>query len=161
MPISQIGTAAIANGSIVQADLATGVAGTGPTFSAYQSTSTGSISTSTFTKLLFNTELWDTNNNFASSTFTPTVAGYYQINAAYQVAPVVAGFITIYKNGTEYKRGAWISSGTFQDLAVSGLVYCNGTTDYIDIYIYQVTTTTTVQGGTVISWVDGFLARAA
>jgi hypothetical protein len=156
-----VGTTYIADANVTQAKLASGVAGNGPAFSAYQSTNTGTIASTTFTKLTFSTELWDTDNNFASSRFTPTVAGYYQINSAYQVSPAVSGFITIYKTGSEYKRGSWISSGTRLDMAVSGLVYCNGSTDYIEIYMYQTTGTVTQQGGATISWFDGCLVRSA
>jgi len=146
---------------VTQDMLSTNVNGNGPSFSAYLTSTGGSITSTTFTKLTFPTELWDTNNNFASSRFTPTVAGYYQINAAYQVSPAASGFIEIYKTGNEYKRGSWISSGTCLDMSVSGLVYCNGSTDYIEIYMYQTTGTVTPQGGQYLSWFDGCLVRAA
>jgi hypothetical protein len=158
--ISGLNAGGLPDASVTQADLAAGVAGNGPSFSAYLASSGGSVTSTTFTKLTFSTELWDTNNIFASSRFTPTVAGYYQINSAYQVSPAVSGFITIYKTGSEYKRGSWISSGTRLDMAVSGLVYCNGTSDYVEIYIYQTTGTVTPQGGQFISWFDGCLVRA-
>ena len=157
---SSVTTAKIADANVTQAKLGTNVAGNGPSFSAYLTSTGGSIASSTFTKLTFPTELWDTNNNFASSRFTPTVAGYYQINAAYQISPAASGFIEIYKTGSEYKRGSWISSGTCLDMAVSGLVYCNGSTDYIEIYMYQTTGTVTPQGGQYLSWFDGCLVRA-
>jgi len=46
----------------------------GPAFSAFASTSQ-TVSSATFTKVIFGSEDYDTNNNFASSTFTPAVAG--------------------------------------------------------------------------------------
>jgi hypothetical protein len=58
------------------------VSGNMPAFSAYQS-SGQTLSSATATKLNFQTEEFDTNNNFDSTTnmrFTPTVAGYYQVN---------------------------------------------------------------------------------
>ena len=70
----------LASGSVTQSKLASGVAGNGPAFSAYQS-SAQTLSSNTATKLTFTTEEFDTNNNFASSTFTPTVAGYYLVTA--------------------------------------------------------------------------------
>ena len=76
----------------------TGLSAGGPAFSAYQS-SAQSVTSSTYTKILFQTEDFDTNSNFASSTFTPTVAGYYQISAA--VLPSTATsqtLVSIYKN---------------------------------------------------------------
>ena len=131
-----------------------------PTFSAYLASSGGSIANATFTKLIFDTELWDTNSYFASSRFTPLVAGYYQINAAYQWASSSAGFITIMRNGNEYKRGEWSSSAQ-QDHSCSGIVYCNGSSDYVEIYAYQTSGgNVTPQGGASISWFDGVLVRA-
>ena len=48
-----------------QAGMPPNIVGNGPTFSAYPS-STQSITSGTWTKVLFQTEEWDTNNNFAS-----------------------------------------------------------------------------------------------
>ena len=112
-----------------------GVGGT-PAFSAYCSTPF-SVTLSTFTKLQFQTEEFDTTNAFDSTTnyrFQPTVAGYYQVNGGYQTATSATQMLaTIYKNGTEYKRGIYIVSG---NVYVSALVYLNGTTDYIELYGY-------------------------
>jgi hypothetical protein len=107
-----------------------------PAFSAYANASI-SMANNTATKILFQTEEFDTNSNFASSTFTPTVAGYYQINAAISFGGWVSTytFTIIYKNGSEYKRG----SSTANNLSglngiVSSIVYLNGSTDYVEIY---------------------------
>jgi hypothetical protein len=151
----------IAPGAVTQADLAANVAGNGPAFSAYLASSGGSVGSGVFTKCLFDTESWDTNSNFASSRFTPTVAGYYQINAAQQISATASCLLSIFKNGSEWKRGIW-SVNNLQDVAVSAQVYFNGTTDYAEIYIYQTSgSSVTPQGGISITWFDGFLARAA
>ena len=48
-----------------------------------------------------------------------------------------------------------------QQLAVSGLVNCNGTTDYIEIYAYQTSgAAVTPQGGAALTWFDGSMARS-
>jgi hypothetical protein len=166
--ITGLTTGGLPDASITQADLAANVVGNGPSFSAYLSSSGGSISSTTFTKVLFDAELWDTHSNFASSRFTPTVAGYYQINAAYQISGAAPGFLLIAKNGSDgtagSKRGAWLSNANFQDMHVSGLVYCNGTTDYIEIFLYQTSGgSVTPQGNSQgsISWFDGTLIKAA
>jgi hypothetical protein len=119
-----------------QAGLGTNVVGNGPTFSYYQSSSQ-TISSNTVTKLTFTSSDWDTTSGmFASSRFTPTVAGYYQVsgaaafNAAYSTA-----LIYIYKNGANYKRFTNTSASTVSSLNGSALVYCNGSTDYIELYI--------------------------
>lgn len=137
MPISKISNVnAIDVGTVNQAALTTGVAGTGPAFSAYQS-SAQTISTNTLTKILFQTEEFDTNNNFASSTFTPTVAGYYQASAGFRVGTsVTQGQLRLYKNGAISKFLGALVANSVDQMQGSALVYCNGTTDYLEIYCY-------------------------
>jgi hypothetical protein len=112
------------------------VSGNQPTFYAYTTAGNQSVTSSTFTKINLATEAWDTNNNFASSRFTPTVAGYYQFNGSFSVeglGTVTRFIISIYKNGTEYIRG--IDSATIGNSAViSTMIPMNGTTDYVELY---------------------------
>jgi len=122
--------------SITQSELAVGVAGTGPAFSAYQS-SAQTLSANTFTKLQFQTEEFDTANCFDNTTnyrFTPTVAGYYQAGGGFgggtsQCTTIVA----LYKNGSNIKTLANSPSVNPASYG-SALVYLNGTTDYIELY---------------------------
>ena len=113
-----------------------GVPVNGPAVSAYQS-SGQTLSSATFTKLLFQTEEWDTNSNFASSTFTPTVAGYYLIAGAMEIgASNTVLFLRMYKNGAAYKNFSGSSPSTFNAINGSAMVYCNGSTDYVELYGY-------------------------
>ena len=134
-----------------------------PAFSAYQNAST-SVSVSTATKILFQVEEFDTNNNFASSTFTPTVAGYYQITATsdYFSGATTGGnsFLSIFKNGSEFKRGVVNATALQPSLTVSALVYCNGSTDYIDIYAFQSLGTQTTSGNS-FTYFQGCMVRSA
>lgn len=142
----------------------------GPAFSAYPTTAQTISSAGTLVKVNFGTEEFDTNNNFASSTFTPTTAGYYQVDSCVRLDGGGPGtgecMIVVFKNGSEAKRG-WNSSGTafatdWWSMSVSTLVYCNGTTDYLEIYIQQVSggsRTTTPYAN--ISYFQAFLARPA
>jgi hypothetical protein len=134
-----------------------------PAFSAYGSAGT-SVPDATYTKITYDVEDFDTNGNFASSRFTPTVAGYYQINASSRFGSMSASqcIFLIYKNGGAYIRGASssISSG-FVYPSVSGLVYCNGTSDYIEIYGYQNSGSTQSTDYTGPYKFNGFLARSA
>ena len=111
----------------------------GPAFSAYQSSSQSGFSTSTWTKINFQTKEFDTNNNFDNATnyrFTPTVAGYYQVNASYQSSGSGSDqSIALYKNGSIFKQGVLVSSYMVEP-TVSALIYCNGSTDYIEAYLY-------------------------
>jgi len=127
---------------ITQPELATGVAGTGPAFSAWQSAGQ-SLSASTDTKGLFQTEEFDTNSNFASSRFTPTVAGYYQVSGGFQAGTAASNLVTlIFKNGAVYKNiGVNIAATNWA--YGSCLVYCNGSTDYIELYFNSTVLNTT------------------
>ena len=136
-----------------------------PAFSAYAST-TQSISSATFTKVTFGAEDYDTNSNFASSTFTPTVAGYYQINVTGSYAgsgSPTKEIFSLYKNGSVLQR--LVDSSAFLSiLSGSTQVYMNGSTDYLEVYAYMTSTGTTVISSTTTSEtfrISGFLARSA
>ena len=145
--------------TVTQAEVATGVAGTGPAFSAYGSVAT-SLTAGTVTKVNFQTERFDTASNFASSRFTPTVAGYYQINSCVTIAPAIGiSIVYIFKNSTEYNRGQRIDNSSTLGLLIADCVYLNGTTDYVEIY--AVTQGNTITEAGVTTWISGFLARAA
>ena len=159
------GTMTVGNGSIVglnagglpdasitQADLATNVAGNGPAFSAYQSTQQSTLTAGVATLLVFQTEEFDTNgcfNNTASTvtlngvsapqySFAPNVAGYYQIGGSAAVASSVAtSLVYIYKNGSSFKRLINTNSATITQGGGSALVYLNGTSDYVQLYLSQ------------------------
>jgi hypothetical protein len=107
-----------------------------PAFSAYQSSSQ-TLSTSTNTKIQYQTERFDTNSNYDNVTnyrFTPTVEGYYQVNASLGVGASATGVYTqIFKNGSLYE-GSYDGGHATITSTVSSLVYLNGTTDYIEIY---------------------------
>jgi len=105
-----------------------------PTFSYYQSVA--QAVTSSPTKITFTSSEWDTTGGmFSSSRFTPTVAGYYQINACVAVQTTATSLhIGVYKNGTLYKWSGQQSNSTRYAENTSVLVYCNGSTDYIEIY---------------------------
>jgi hypothetical protein len=159
-------TSYINDGAVTQAKLATNVAGNGPAFSAYPSANQ-SVTSGVFTKVTYDVESFDTNNNFASSRFTPTVAGYYQINARV----TAAGFSTnqsvlsIYKNGNEAKRLMQIPNNTASNISPMGsaLIYMNGSSDYLEVYVYQNSGSSQTFLGSYVpeAYFEGFLARAA
>jgi len=163
-----VNTSYITDGAVTQAKLGTNVAGNGPAFSAYLGT-TQVISVNTYTKVLFNTKEFDTNSNYdnaANYRFTPTVAGYYQINGGVFAAgtTMTAGIIKIYKNGSAYKQGslAGANSGANEGLTVSSIVYLNGSTDYVELYAYVAASSgASFIGGIEQTYFNGFLARAA
>ena len=111
------------------------VSGNMPAFSAY-SASSQTVTANTWTKVVCGTELFDTNNNFASSTFTPTVAGYYQVSAGIQFngTTITRVFAGIYKNGSIAQYFFDINIATVYRASGSCLIYMNGTTDYLEWY---------------------------
>jgi hypothetical protein len=159
---SAVTTAKIADTNVTQAKLAAGVAGTGPAFSAYQ-TPSQSLSTG-FQKILFTTEEFDTNSNFASSRFTPTVAGYYQLSSYVRTNGAPGGEFSLFlaKNtNNSYKMGnSTGQSGGITASGISVIVYANGTTDYFEIWMYAGGSCTT-SGGEPYTWFTGALVRAA
>ena len=120
----------------------TGLSAGGPAFSAYNSSST-TLNTTTWTKIGLQTEVFDTNSNFDSTTnyrFTPTVAGYYQLNGAVSTNnPAGSLLCAIYKNGSQLYKGQVVpaNSAIGTSVNVSGVAYFNGSTDYVELYGYQ------------------------
>jgi hypothetical protein len=134
----------------------------GPAFSAYQTGSAQVLTAGVWTKLVINTEEFDTNNNFDPTTnyrFTPTVAGYYQISATVQFAGAAYCGIAIYKNGTAAKTGT-IQQSTGIASGMSALIYMNGSTDYVETYAFS-TVTATLNIGVSSTYFQGCLVRSA
>jgi len=118
------------------------VSGNMPAFSAYQS-SAQTLSGGVATKITFTTEEFDTNSNYDTTTsrFTPTVAGYYQVNACVTFANATAAEqnrTQIYKNGAQAKIGNNATSTVNQGATsvVSALISMNGSTDYLEVYLF-------------------------
>jgi hypothetical protein len=147
------------------------VSGNMPAFSATLSGSQ-TISNNTHTKIQFNTEIFDTNSNYDPTTnyrFTPTVAGYYQLNflVCLTVTDGRQYFYqpSIYKNGssTVTAQTGWLANaGGRASVSVDTIISMNGTTDYLEFYIYtyDYTALSTTQVNTS-SIVSASLVRAA
>ena len=140
----------------------------GPAFSAYASAVT-TIPTDVLTKVNFATEEYDTNGNFASSRFTPTVEGYYQLNSTVRISGASGTgemMIVLYKNGAEYHRG-WNSQGVqigsgWWSMSVSSTAYANGSGDYFEIYVQQGSAANRdTTSGSTITWFNGCMIRGA
>jgi len=133
----------------------------GPAFSAWANATT-SLVTGGYIKILFGTEDFDTNNNFASSRFTPTVEGYYQISGSMQTASSAIAAAAIYRNGTQYKLGTYSGiafvSGVYN---VTSVVYLNGTTDYVELYGYNGSTTQNITNAQTVTYFNGAMVRGA
>jgi hypothetical protein len=160
--ITGISAGGLNDSIITQSELATGVAGTGPAFSAYLN-STQAFTAGVWTKVQLNAEEWDTNNNFDSTTnyrFTPTVAGYYQINcevASHASTFSGANYLSVYKNGSQYKI-SYLS--TYGAPTLATLVYLNGSTDYVELYL-NIGTSQNMNASSAYTFMNGGLVRAA
>jgi hypothetical protein len=145
--------------TVTQPDLASGVAGTGPAFFASEN-SNNAPSLNTWTKITVTNEIFDTANCYASSRFTPNVAGYYCVNASAQVNGALSSSnytdFAIYKNGTQYANIIGFNSVPFGHAGCSTLVFMNGTTDYLEFYF-----STTQAIGLSKLLFGAFLARGA
>ena len=160
---------------VSQAMLASGVASNGPTASAALTSGTVTITSSTWTKMALDYENWDTascyNNtgstvgSIPSYSFLPSVAGYYMVNASVDsgastnAGQVVAG---IFKNGSAWRYGnnVAVSGGSAYGSTVTGLVYLNGSTDYVSPYCYIGATTAKI-ASSYGTYFDVVLVRAA
>jgi hypothetical protein len=125
----------VASGSAVLTTATAGVPINGPAFSAYRG-GTQAYSSNTYTKVQINTESFDTNSCYDSTTnyrFTPTVAGYYICTGQIQTSAGTYVETDIYKNGVSHGytqvSGAW-------GIPVTQLIYFNGSTDYIELYAF-------------------------
>ena len=137
-------------------------------------TSDQSISSGVYTKVAFNSVEFDTTSNWDATNYryTPNIAGYYQINASLRhrangsLSNALSGF---FKNGIEYSRlsGPQIASATIGQIfgsSGSSMVYLNGTTDYIELYGLNSTSTNNRFGGSsnkVVTVFSGHLIQQA
>jgi hypothetical protein len=122
--------------------------GAGPVMMAYQTTPQtipyGSITTS----VVYNTKTIDTNNayNVTTGIFSPTVAGYYQVNFGGGLTAIVppssvtqGGNFQLWKNTTQVALSSniWPLLGMV-NTNLSALVYLNGAGDYIQIKMFTI-----------------------
>jgi len=138
----------------------------GPAFSAYRATDQTGMSSATWTKVQLNTETFDTAGAFDNATnyrFAPLVSGYYQINGSVQSAgasSVVALGAAIYKNGTAVATSYAPIAGS-SVMAVSAVVFLNGSTDYVELWGHiNGTGALSFTGGAGVTQMSGVLIQA-
>jgi len=125
---------------ILRPSLDTGVPNVG--FAVKKNSDVQTLSNNTFTKVTFDTEIFDTNNNFASSRFTPTIAGQYFFYARLHHYNNASGATSyrntlLYKNGSIHTNTLWSENTTYgytMNLPVSAIIEMNGSSDYIEVY---------------------------
>ena len=133
-----------------------------PAFDAY---ATGTLVLATgVTQLIALNEYLDTDNCFLNNRFTPNVPGYYQING--QVEFNIGNTVAMNQAIIQFNGAAWTEARTWSSttlahtVSVSALIYCNGTTDYINLAALQ---TTGANQGIINTgtFMHGYLAREA
>jgi len=91
------------------------------------------------TKIIFDTEEYDYNSNFAGSTYTAPFPMVLHVDAGYTLAAVATGVLSyamIYVNGVVRRRGNGIVTTSSETMVVSAdILLAAG--DTIDIYGYQ------------------------
>lgn len=126
--------------------------GAAPAFSAYNSIATSCPNAST-TKLQYSNVEFDTASCYDATTnyrYTPNVAGYYLVTGASTIAGGGVMALHIFKNGSIFKTGGQIvCSGSYAQATVAAVIYLNGSSDYIELHLYNATgsTTTVYTGG--------------
>jgi len=141
--------------------------GNGPAFSYYLGAGQ-TISTATDTKIQFATKIFDTNNYYDATTnyrFTPLIAGYYQITVCVRDGTgATAGSIraNIYKNGGVVSTFISANNTNSVSAMTSDLIFMNGSTDYIEGYIYQNSgANMSLQTNAQYNYITGVLVRTA
>ena len=116
-----------------------------PAFEAYMSSGQTGVADNVWVKLNFNTEKFDTNSYYDTSTyrFTPLVAGKYYIYAQGYCYPtsadsIYSADISIYKNGSNYKYASFRANSSYPigevTKFIGATIEFNGSTDYVEVY---------------------------
>ncbi len=145
---------------------ATGIPIVPPAFRAYMG-AYQIIQNNTNTKLNMNTETFDSNSFYDTSNyrFTPTIAGYYFVNANAQFSNATSNYvfgINIYKNGSNALRGMTWNDGSNSEMntQISGILAFNGSSDYAELYGYENSGgQITIYNGTNTTYFEAFYIR--
>ena len=122
----------------------------------------GSVANNTQVKLSFNTELFDSDNCYDTSTynFTPTTAGKYFVysNVRWQTSTNTATRLDlqIYKNSGVVLSGR-NNNTDYSMVSCAGIVDMNGSSDTLSVYSYQNTgNTTAISTESYYTWFGAF-----
>jgi hypothetical protein len=126
---------------------AAGGSTSGPAFRASKTGSNQTLTAGTYAKLQYNSEIFDTDSKYDTSTYTfsPTTAGYYQVSCTARITTTSSNIFI----GFSLDNGSIIYQQTIQpptgtnNAVVNGstLFYMNGTTNTLTVFA-------TVDGGT-------------
>ena len=95
--------------------------------------------------ITFTTEDTDTLNWHSNVTnterITPTIAGWYQVNASGTFDTTLSAriIVAIHKNTSEYVKADWTGGSNANGRSLTACVYLNGSTDYVRLVVAQYT----------------------
>ena len=142
-----------------------------PAFRAYMNNGGANFSfpIATQTKIPFDTITFDTDSFFDNTTnyrFQPTVAGYYQIVVNASISFTSTGgnvaIAYIHKNGSQHSRAGLIhsSASIYGIVNIADIIYLNGSTDYVEGYVYYNSPTAIAIWSSDSTFMSGVLVRA-
>ena len=140
-------TSASALRKMTRANFVSGIGGANtPAFEATKNAVQYGVTLNSDVKITYETEIFDTAGNFASSRFTPTTAGKYFVYCNQRIitqnnSTLVRTILKLYKNGSQYQNVMSdfnLSTNYLRATAnhVSAVVDMNGSSDYLEIYGY-------------------------
>jgi hypothetical protein len=123
---------------IIADSITSGAIANTPAFSAYMNADQNGVSDNTWTKVNMNTEYFDSDGKYNTSTyrFTPTIAGKYMFGASLfwdSGSTMGATEIGFYKNGTKILY-AGNNIGNDNKHQLTGIIDLD-TDDYVELYV--------------------------
>lgn len=107
-------------------------------FKVYRNAAANAGTVPTYAKVVFDTELYDTNNNFATGTYTAPVTGFYEFSWVVGLAATSGNSVTaLYLNGATHAWGNEVSAGGGSGATIQMQLTATNTVD-----IYAVVTST-------------------
>jgi hypothetical protein len=115
-----------------------------PAFFAYLSSNQANSSNDTYDKILFDTEILDSDSCYDNATnyrFTPTSSGYYKLFGSVAIdcssSNFEWGFVAIYKNGSllyEVTNQQTTNNANHINVSIDIIEQANGSTDYFELF---------------------------
>lgn len=128
-------------------------------FSVYRNAAQNATNGGT-AQINYDTELYDTNSNFDSTTnyrYTAPVSGFYWFNARVGITVSTRALLSFYKNGSEVYRGVDIATGASGINVTATALLQLTASDYIDVRVYTDATNVAMTTGSVLNCFHGFL----
>ena len=137
-----------------------------PTFKAVL-TATQNIPNAAHTEIQFNSTVFDVGRYFNTSTYRyhPLVAGYYLINASVMIQSTTPDYVEIKVSKNSSATPEFLGRGTESNSVnvyvmalTSGIVYLNGSTDYVTAsVVHNIGSTQTISANNHETYLTGYL----